>query len=196
MPRSNRLDVVVICGSLREGSYNAMLARALPELAPESMTIRFAPSFESFPLYNADIQEREGFPPEVAAFGEALREADGVVIITPEYNFSIPGGLKNALDWVSRLKDQPFRQKPVAVQSASPSQLGGGRAQYHLRQVMVYLDALVLNQPEVLVAQAPSKVNETTGNLTDEATRTFVREQLEAFASFIEQVSEPRRRRA
>lgn len=199
MQGGNKLDVVVICGSLREGSFNAMLANALSELAPDDMAIRFAPDFEDFPLYNADIQNRHGFPPDVVAFGDAVRSADGVIVVTPEYNFSIPGGLKNALDWVSRLEDQPFKDKPVAIQSASPSPLGGGRVQYHLRQLMVYLDALVLNKPEVFVSKVQSKVDETTGEITDETTRDFVRQQLRAFAQFIRQVTaapQPARKRA
>lgn len=190
MLRKNKLDVVVICGSLREGSYNAMVARALPELAPDEMTIRFAPSFEDFPIYNADIQNSSGFPPEVREFADAVREADGIVVVTPEYNFSIPGGLKNAFDWVSRVDDQPFAKKPVAIQSASPSPLGGGRVQYHLRQLMVFLDAFVLNKPEIFVSDVAAKVDEASGELTDETTRKFLRQQLEAFAKFIRQVGD------
>ena len=186
----NQLDVVVICGSLREGSYNAMVAQSLPELAPDDMAIRFAPSFEEFPLYNADIQNSSGFPSEVTDFADAIRDADGIVVVTPEYNFSIPGGLKNALDWVSRLDAQPFANKPVAIQSASPSPLGGGRVQYHLRQLMVFLDALVLNKPEIFVSDVAAKVDETTGELTDETTKKFLRQQLEAFAKFIRKVGE------
>jgi chromate reductase len=186
----NQLDVVVICGSLREGSYNAMVAQSLPELAPDDMAIRFALSFEEFPLYNADIQNSSGFPSEVTDFADAIRDADGIVVVTPEYNFSIPGGLKNALDWVSRLDAQPFANKPVAIQSASPSPLGGGRVQYHLRQLMVFLDALVLNKPEIFVSDVAAKVDETTGELTDETTKKFLRQQLEAFAKFIRKVGE------
>jgi len=189
MPK-NQLDVVVICGSLREGSYNAMVAQSLPELAPDDMAIRLAPSFEEFPLYNADIQNSSGFPSEVTDFADAIRDADGIVVVTPEYNFSIPGGLKNALDWVSRLDAQPFANKPVAIQSASPSPLGGGRVQYHLRQLMVFLDALVLNKPEIFVSDVAAKVDETTGELTDETTKKFLRQQLEAFAKFIRKVGE------
>lgn len=200
MPK-NQLDVVVICGSLREGSYNAMVAQSLPELAPDDMAIRFAPSFEEFPLYNADIQSSSGFPSEVTDFADAIRDADGIVVVTPEYNFSIPGGLKNALDWVSRLDAQPFANKPVAIQSASPSPLGGGRVQYHLRQLMVFLDALVLNKPEIFVSDVSAKVDETTGEITDETTKEFLRKQLEAFAEFIGKVGEkpvatPQRKRA
>jgi chromate reductase len=197
MVRKNKLDVVVIVGSLRDGSYNAIVAEALPELAPDEMSIRLAPSFEDFPLYDADIQKESGVPAPVSEFAEAIRSADGIIVVSPEYNFSIPGGLKNALDWVSRLEDQPFASKPVAIQSASPSRLGGGRVQYHLRQVMVFLDALVLNKPEVFVSNVAGKVDEETGELTDETTKKFLRQQLAAFADFIRRVGdEPQRKRA
>jgi chromate reductase, NAD(P)H dehydrogenase (quinone) len=193
MRAKNQLDVVVICGSLREGSYNAMVANSLPELAPDDMAIRFAPSFEAFPIYNADLQDSSGFPPAVTEFADAIRDADGIIVVTPEYNFSIPGGLKNALDWVSRLDAQPFAKKPVAIQSASPSPLGGGRVQYHLRQLMVFLDALVLNKPEIFVSDVAAKVDEKSGELTDDETKKFLRMQLQAFAKFIRQVGdEPR----
>ena len=109
------LNVLSICGSLRKGSYNAMVQRALPALAPEGMTIKAAPSFAEFPLYNTDIQNSTGFPAPVNVLADAIRAADGVIFCTPEYNFSIPGGLKNAIDWVSRLPNQPFAGKPVAL---------------------------------------------------------------------------------
>jgi NAD(P)H-dependent FMN reductase len=108
MTNGKTLTVLSICGSPRKGSYNAMVARALPALAPEGMTITPAPSFAEFPLYNADIQNSTGFPTAVTTLADAIRAADGVIFTTPEYNFTIPGGLKNALDWVSRLKEQPF----------------------------------------------------------------------------------------
>jgi len=105
------LKLLTICGSLRKGSYNAMVQRALPSLAPEGMTIKAAPSFAEF-LYNADVQDASGFPAAVNTLADAIRAADGVIIVSPEYNFSIPGGLKNAIDWVSRLPNQPFAGKP------------------------------------------------------------------------------------
>ena len=129
-----QLDVLVICGSLRKGSYNAALARTLPALAPAAMKLHPAPPFETFPIYNFDIQNSTGFPTEVNAWADAIRSADGLIIVSPEYNWSIPGVLKNAIDWISRLKDQPFAGKPVALQSAAGGLLGGSRAQYHLRQ--------------------------------------------------------------
>jgi chromate reductase len=180
------VNIVSICGSLRRGSYNRMLMRALPGLAPPGMGIAEAPSFAGLPLYNADVQGTTGFPTEVTALADAIRAADGTVICTPEYNFSLPGGLKNAIDWVSRLPNQPFAGKPVAIQSASPGPLGGARVQYDLRRMLLFLDAQTLNKPEVFVGSCASRLDEKTGALTDETTRDFVRQQLEAFATFIE----------
>src|SRR6201991_4868312 len=128
-----RPNVVSICGSLRKGSYNGIVQRALPMLAPEGMSITPAPSFAEFPVYNADIQNSSGFPASVTALADAIRAADAVIFCTPEYNFTIPGGLKNAIDWLSRLQNQPFPGNPVALQSTSPAPVGGGRVQYGLR---------------------------------------------------------------
>src|SRR5258708_26144020 len=118
------VNVITICGSLRQGSYNAMVQRALPALAPDGMVIAGAPPFAAFPLYNADVQNAAGFPGPVTVLADAIPAADGVIIVTPEYNFSIPVGLKNPIDWVSRLPSQPFAGNPIALQSASPGPLG------------------------------------------------------------------------
>jgi chromate reductase len=179
------MNVVTICGSLRKGSYNRMVMNALPGLAPEGMTLKEAPSFAQFPLYDADIQNSTGFPASVTALADAIRAADGVIIVTPEYNFTIPGGLKNAIDWVSRLKDQPFAGKPVALQSASPGPVGGARVQYDVRKAMAFLDAFVLNKPEIFIGGCASKIDDKTGQITDEATRNFIKTQLAAFQKFI-----------
>src|SRR6202040_2136153 len=179
------LNILTICGSLRKGSYNAMLQRALPALAPEGMTLKPAPSFADFPLYNADIQNSTGFPAPVNTLADAIRAADGVIFCTPEYNFSIPGGLKNAIDWVSRLQNQPFAGKPVALQSVSPGPVGGARVQYDLRKSMMFLDAFTLNKPEIFIGGCASKFDEKTGELKDEATRNFIKQQLAAFVKFI-----------
>jgi chromate reductase, NAD(P)H dehydrogenase (quinone) len=179
-------NVISICGSLRKGSYNRIVMNALPGLAPAGLSITEAPSFADFPVYNADVHNAQGIPASVTTLAEAVRAADGVIFVTPEYNFSIPGGLKNAIDWVSRLKDQPFKDKPVAIQSAAPGPVGGARVQYHLRQTMVFLDALTFTRPEIFVANCASKIDEKTGQITDEATRNFIKAQLEAFAKFIE----------
>jgi chromate reductase, NAD(P)H dehydrogenase (quinone) len=182
------LNVLAICGSLRKGSFNRIVMDALPALAPAGMTITSAPPIGEMPLYDFDLQQSAGFPAGVTALASAIRAADGVVIVTPEYNYSVPGVLTNAIDWVSRVPDQPFHNKPVALQSAAIGVLGGARAQYHLRQIMVFLDALVFNKPEVFVTMAKSKVNEETRALTDEPTRAVIKAQLAAFAVFIARV--------
>jgi chromate reductase, NAD(P)H dehydrogenase (quinone) len=179
-------NVISICGSLRKGSYNRMVMNLLPGLAPAGMAIKEAPSFTEFPLYNADLQNASGFPAPVNVLADAIRAADGVIFCTPEYNFSLPGGLKNAIDWVSRLSNQPFAGKPIAIQSASPGPLGGGRVQYDLRRMMVFLDALTLNKPEIFIGGCATKLDDKTGALKDEATGKFIAQQLEAFAKFIE----------
>ncbi|MGI8526265.1 MAG: NADPH-dependent FMN reductase [Pseudolabrys sp.] len=184
----SKLKVLTICGSLRKKSYNAALARALPGLAPANMMLSDAPPWETLPLYNADIQESSGFPGPANDLAEAVRAADGVLIVTPEYNWSIPGGLKNALDWLSRMKEQPFKEKPVAIQSASQGPLGGGRMQYHLRMSLTFLNAFVFGTPEIFVAMAQNKFDKDTLKLTDEPTRKIISQQLEAFGKFIERV--------
>jgi chromate reductase, NAD(P)H dehydrogenase (quinone) len=184
-----QLDVLVICGSLRKGSYNAALARTLPALAPGGMKLRTAPSFESFPLYNFDIQDATGFPPEVNAWADAIRRADGLVIVSPEYNWSIPGGLKNAIDWVSRMKEQPFKGKPVALQSAAGGILGGSRMQYQLRKSLTSIDALLFGRPEVIVTFAALKFHEKTLELKDQTAIDMIKLQLSGFEQFIRRVS-------
>ena len=178
-------NVISICGSLRKGSYNRMVMNLLPGLAPAGMTITEAPPFANLPIYNADIQNSSGFPGPVNALADAIRAADGVIFCTPEYNFSLPGGLKNAIDWVSRLPNQPFAGKPIAIQSASAGPLGGARVQYDLRRMMVFLDAFTLNKPEIFIGGCAAKLDDNTGELKDDATRNFLRQQLEAFAQFI-----------
>jgi chromate reductase len=183
------LNILSICGSLRKGSFNAMAQRVLPALAPAGMVIKPAPPFADFPLYNADIQNSSGFPAPVNVLADAIRAADGVIFCTPEYNFTIPGGLKNAIDWVSRLPNQPFAGKPIALQSASPGPVGGARVQYDMRKAMVFLDAFTLNKPEIFINNCASKFEEATGELKDEATRGFIKQQLAAFAIFIARVA-------
>lgn len=110
---SETLNVVTLLGSLRKGSFNGMVARTLPKVAPAGMNITPLPSIADIPLYDADQQQEVGFPATIEAMAEQIRNADGVVIVTPEYNYSVPGGLKNAIDWLSRLPDQPLAGKPV-----------------------------------------------------------------------------------
>ena len=182
------LSIISICGSLRKGSYNRIVMNTLPGLAPEGMQIKEAPPFSEFPLYNADIQNSTGFPAPVQTLADAIRAADGVIFVTPEYNFGIPGALKNAIDWVSRLQNQPFAGKPVALQSASPGPLGGARVQYDLRKAMMFLDAFTLNKPEIFIGNFASKFDEKTGELKDETTRGLLKQQLAAFATYIARV--------
>jgi len=181
----NTLNVISICGSLRKGSYNAALMRALPSLAPEGMAIKPAPAWDKIPVYNFDIQNSSGFPAEVTAWADAIRAADGVIIVSPEYNWTIPGGLKNAIDWVSRFKEVPFKEKPVAIQSCAGGVLGGSRMQYHLRQCLTSIDAFLYGKPEVLVTFAAKKFDEKTLALTDQPTIDIVKQQLAGFEKFV-----------
>jgi chromate reductase len=176
------LRVLGIAGSLRAGSYNRALLRAARELAPEGMgisTFDLAP----IPLYNADVQA-QGDPEPVVALKAAIQEADALLIATPEYNYSIPGVLKNAIDWASRPPDtSPLNGKPVAIMGASTGNYGTARAQMHLRQVCILTNMLPVNRPEVLVFRAQEKFD-AEGQLIDEATRQFVRKLLEALAEW------------
>ena len=172
---SEKLQVVTLLGSLRKGSFNGMVARTLPKIAPASMEVNALPSIADIPLYDADVQQEEGFP----------ATADGVVIVTPEYNYSVPGGLKNAIDWLSRLPDQPLAGKPVLIQTSSMGVIGGARCQYHLRQILVFLDAMVMNKPEFMGGVIQNKVDPQTG---DQGTLDHLTGQLTAFGEFIQRV--------
>ena len=185
----NTLNVLSICGSLRKGSYNAALMRTLPSLAPDGMTIKPAPAWDRFPVYNFDDQQSGGIPAEVTAWADAIREADGIIIISPEYNWSIPGGLKNAIDWASRLDDVPFKDKPVALQSCARGALGGGRMQYHLRQSLTSIDAVLFGKPEIFVTFSANKFDGKTLALTDQPTIDIVKQQLAGFAKLIRRLN-------
>lgn len=176
-----KLHFVILTGSLREASFNAAIARTLPELAPENVTLSALGSPGDIPHYNEDVQLK-GFPPAVLAMADAIAQADGLIIVTPEYNYSVPGVLKNTLDWLSRCNPQPLAGKPVLIETASPGVIGGARAQYHLRQILVFFDAKVLNKPEAMIGKVTDKV--TDGILSDQDTRNFLARQLAAFAQF------------
>ncbi|TCL02130.1 MULTISPECIES: NADPH-dependent FMN reductase [Sodalis] len=188
MNNSTPLHFVTLLGSLRKGSFNAAVARALPSLAPDGVNITALGSVREFPHYDAD-EQAAGFPAPVLAMAEQIKAADGVIIVSPEYNYSVPGVLKNCLDWLSRLTPQPFAGKPIAIQTASQGVIGGARAQYHLRQSLVFLDAQVLNKPEVMIGQVAGKVNSETLELTDTTTRDFIAGQLKAFVAFVSHFS-------
>jgi chromate reductase len=181
---ADALNILTICGSLRKNSFNAALARALPALAPAGLSIEPAPAWADIPIYNHDIQDA-GWPAPVTAWADAIRAADGVVIVSPEYNWTIPGGLKNAIDWTSRMKNDPFKGKSVAIQSCAGGLLGGARMQYHLRQCLTSVESVILIRPEVFVTFAAKKFDEKTLELTDQATRDMVKLQLEAFERFV-----------
>ncbi|EWY37536.1 NADPH-dependent FMN reductase [Skermanella stibiiresistens SB22] len=177
------LRVVGISGSLRKASLNSASLRAARDLAPPDMAIDIF-DIADIPLYNDDIRTENGYPESVQAFRDALKAADGVLIATPEYNYSIPGVLKNAIDWASRPPEQPFDAKPIAIMGASPGVLGTSRAQYHLRQCFVYLNGFVMNRPEVMIGQANSKFD-PEGKLTDQGTIDFLKGFLVTLADHI-----------
>jgi chromate reductase, NAD(P)H dehydrogenase (quinone) len=179
-------NVVAICGSLRKGSFNRMLMNTSIGLAPEGMTIKEAPPFAKLPIYNFDDQQSTGFPKESDALHEAVGAADGVLIVSPEYNWSIPAGLKNAIDWLSRYKEVSFKDKPVAIQSTAGGLLGGARMQYHLRMSLQAIDAQLFGKPEVIVNMAANKFAD--GALKDQSAIDLIKQQLAAFAKFIDRV--------
>jgi len=175
------IKVLGICGSLRKGSFNMMALRVAQGLAPEGMTIDIA-DISAFPLYNEDVKA-QGFPPAVQTLRDQIAAADALLFATPEYNYSISGVLKNAIDWASRPPDQPFNWKPCAIISASGSLLGGVRAQYHLRHMCVSLNCFPLNNPQVYITEAPKKFD-AEGRLTDQPTRDFIRQLMTELKRF------------
>lgn len=180
------LRILGIAGSLRQGSYNRAALRAAQKLAPAGTTVEIFERLREIPLYDEDVKQ-QGFPPAVQELRERVRAADALLLATPEYNYSVPGVLKNAIDWVSRPPDQPFADKPIAVMGASPGMLGTARAQYHLRQCFIFLDGKVLNRPEVMIGQAPSKFD-AAGELTDEATAKAIAGLLTALAAWTQRL--------
>ena len=162
---SEPIKLVAFCGSLRKASFNRMALNAFIERLPAGTSAQIIEI--DWPLYNADIQA-QGFPDKVQAAQKAMIEADGLVMVTPEYNYGPSGVLKNAIDWLSRMTPQPFAAKPIAMFGASGGVLGTARAQYQLRQIMVFLDGRPVNKPEVMIGAAQTRFAD--GKLTDEAT--------------------------
>lgn len=175
------IRVVGISGSLRAGSYNSAALKAATELAPEGMTIETA-EIGDLPHYNDDVR-LAGYPAAVQRFRDQLGAADAILFVTPEYNYSIPGVLKNAIDWASRPPSQPFDNKPVAIMGASMGVLGTARAQYQLRQMLIFLNAFPVNKPEVMIGAAQTKFD-AAGALTDEQTGDFIRQLLVSLAAW------------
>ena len=184
MTQKLKLEIVTLCGSVRKDSYNAALLRTLPSISSGDIVFKEGPSVADVPIYDGDLERLSGFPAVITALAAQIRAADGVIIVSPEYNYSVPGGLKNLIDWVSRTPDQPFAKKPVLIQSVSAGAYGGARMQHHLRQVMVFLNARVFARPEVMVGPASAKFG-AVGELIDAATREAVRVQLAEFVAFI-----------
>jgi chromate reductase, NAD(P)H dehydrogenase (quinone) len=184
MTEDGKMQIATICGSIREKAFNRFLLRSLPALSPGEFVLTECPLIVNIPHYDGDLQMTSGIPSAVAQMTKQIRESDGLIIVSPEYNYSVPGPLKNAIDWMSRVAPQPLARKPVLIQSASTGIIGGGRMQYHLRQILVSLDAHVMTRPEIMIGQAATKFNET-GFLADVPTREAVQKQLLAFRDFI-----------
>jgi chromate reductase len=170
------VTILGFAGSLRKDSYNKALLRAAAELVPEGAVLEVF-DLEGIPLFNQDLETQ---PPErVREFKAKIKAADAILIATPEYNYSIPGVLKNAIDWASRpYPDNAFNGKPVAVMGASIGMLGTARAQYHLRQCFVFLNMYPLNKPEVMVNFAEERFDEK-GRLKDKTAKKHIAELLE-----------------
>src|SRR3989304_9723235 len=178
---AKQLKLLGCVGSLRKGSYNRALMHAAQELLPESVELEVFEIAE-IPPFNQDFELQ---PPQVVReFKAKIRNADVLLIASPEYNYSVPGVLKNAIDWASRpYGDNAFEGKPVAIMSASVGSLGGARAQYHLRQSFIFLDMHPLNRPEVMMPFAQDNVD-ANGNVTNEQTKRLIRELLEALVQW------------
>jgi len=175
------ITILGFAGSLRKDSYNKALLRAAKELLPKGVELEIF-DLEGIPPFNQDLENR--MPERAKEFKAKIRAADAMLIVTPEHNYSVPGVLKNAIDWASRpYVDNSFEGKPVAIMSASTGAFGGARAQYHLRQVLVSINMHALNRPEVMVASAEEKFDEK-GNLVDEKTRKKIGKLLETLVEW------------
>lgn len=180
------MNLLGIAGSLRAGSFNASLIRAAGAAAPDGVTVAAFGRLGEIPPYNDD-EKQNAIPAVVTALADEIRAADGLLISTPEYNYGVSGVLKNAIDWISRVPDQPFKGKPIGVMGAAMGGLGTARAQYDLRRSFIFLEGLVMNRPEIFVGAAHTKFDEA-GALTDEATREILTDYMKALAAWIERV--------
>jgi chromate reductase len=185
----SKVHLVGISGSLRRDSFNTKLLKAAHDLLPGDVTMEIV-SIADFPIYNADIDlpSVSYRPPVIENFRNKLHLADGLLIASPEYNYSIPGGLKNAIDWASRGENAPLLHKPVAVIGATPGMWGTVRMQLAFQSVFLFLDMKPVYKPEVLIAKAEDKFDEK-GRLKDEISRKLVQQKLEALKSLILQES-------
>jgi chromate reductase len=176
------LKVLGICGSLRKKSFNMAALRAAGELLPPGMSLHIT-SIADLPMFNQDVLDA-GMPEPVKRFRAEVAQADGVLIASPEYNFSVTPPLKNAIDWASRPPDQVWQDKPIAIFSVSPGPVGGARVQYDLRKILSQIWGLVLPRPEVFIGNAASKFDADL-RLTDETTRKFLADLLVGFKAWI-----------
>src|SRR5687767_10687948 len=187
---SRPFRILGIAGSLRRESYNRAALRAATELVPEGVTID-AFELDGIPGFNQD--EEKNPPAKVTELKKRIREADAILFVTPEYNYSVPGVLKNAIDWASRpYGDSAWNGKPAAIMGASVGGIATARAQYHLRQMMVFLNMFPVNQPEVMIGNAGEKFDEQ-GNLTDEKTKGYIRLLLENLVAWTHRIGEPQK---
>ncbi len=176
------MKIIAISGALRKSSTNTGLLRALADLAPKSVEIEIA-TLHGIPLYDGDLETAQGKPETVKALDARIRAADGVIVATPEYNFSVPGVLKNATDWLSR-GGSPLKWKRTGIIGAADGPLGTGRAQYHLRQNLQALEAIVMPKPEFFAGNISQKTD-VAGNLTDTDSRERLAKWLEAFCIWV-----------
>jgi chromate reductase, NAD(P)H dehydrogenase (quinone) len=181
MSDAKPISVLGICGSLRKASFNRAALRTAIELRPPGMEVTVA-DISQIPLYNEDVRE-QGFPPPVETLRQQIKAADALLFACPEYNYSMPGVLKNAIDWASRPPDQPFAGKPCAILGAAAGLAGSTRAQHHLRQSCVFVDLLPLNKPEVLIFQAHTKFD-AEGRLTDDIARGLIVDLMKALLAW------------
>ena len=174
------IKIIALVGSLRRESITKILLETARDIAPQNMDITVFTLYE-IPVYNNDVEVEEGFPSSVVALREAIKEADGLILGTPEYNGSLSGVLKNAIDWASR--GGLLGKIPVVTMGGSPGALGATKAQEHLRQICLHLGMYVLPRPTIAVPQLPNKIE--GGVLTDEPTRQFIGQQMETFSDWI-----------
>ena len=185
---SNPVRILGIAGSLRRQSYNRAALRAAIQLVTEDATLDTF-ELDGIPGFNQD--EEQNPPAKVTEFKRRIRESDAILIVTPEYNYSIPGVLKNAIDWASRpYGDSAWNGKPVAIMGASIGTIGTARAQYHLRQVFVFLNMFPINQPEVMIGNAADRFD-AEGNLTDETTKKLIRQLLQNLVQWTGRLAQP-----
>jgi chromate reductase len=185
---SKPVRILGIAGSLRRESYNRAALRAATELVPEGATLEIF-ELDGIPGFNQD--EEQNPPAKVTGLKKRIRDADAILFVTPEYNYSIPGVLKNAIDWASRpYGDSAWNGKPAAIMGASIGAIGTARAQYHLRQMMVFLNMFPINQPEVMIGNASERFD-AEGNLMHAATRDFIRQLLQSLVEWTRRIGPP-----